>query len=212
MKLKSQPETENEKLDDVTFEQAKGLKDLGFDWNCGSAYDEYGNSVNWTTKRFFCWKPTVALALRFLRKRYGMFHSLYIRSFDKNLFGFSVSHGMIHQDLYNCDFTEKGDEEEDGIVSFDYDEAESVALNYAIRYLLKDISRDFSWLKQSGNAYMGVHMFVPGKGGQLTAVKYKVGKVDMKLRIARISNKEDGFWISFHKLYSTPEEAMASEK
>ena len=126
-----------EKLNDVTFEQAQKLKTLGFDWNCGCAYDIEGNDVNWTTKQFNCWKPTIALALKFVRYKYGLFYSIYVRSWSKNKFGFSVSHAIADLDLIHCDLMEKGDDNEDGIVSFDYEESESIALDQAIRYLLK---------------------------------------------------------------------------
>jgi hypothetical protein len=126
------------KLDDVTFEQAQKLKNLGFDWNCGLAFDKDGNEVNWTTKQFYCWKPTVQLALKFIRKRFGINHDIYTRSWDKKVFGYSISFSILSKDLIMCDLSCDSDKEEDGIVSFDYDEASSIALDYAIRYLLKN--------------------------------------------------------------------------
>lgn len=137
MKLKPELEIHNEALDDVSFEQAKKLKKLGFDWNCSSAYDKNGNNLNWTTKDFYCWKPTIQLALRFMRKRYGIFHNKYTRSWGDKTFGFSISHSVLHEDIIMCDLSTKNDKEDDGIISFDFDEAESIALNYAIRYALK---------------------------------------------------------------------------
>lgn len=54
----------------VTFETAKLALELGFDINCGLAYDDLGREVNWTTKMFYCWKPTQSLLQRWIRETF----------------------------------------------------------------------------------------------------------------------------------------------
>ena len=125
MKLKADPEKEHEQLDFCSFEQSTKLKEIGFDWICDHAFDADGNEVNWTTKDFLCWRPTIALALKFVRKRFKIYHNMYIRSWDTNLFGFSVSHSLGFSDITTCDISEdKNDPNYDGVVSFDYDESQ----------------------------------------------------------------------------------------
>ena len=146
-----------EKLMEVNFEQAKNLKVLGFDWNCGNAYNEHGKEVNWTTKQFNCWKPTVALALKFMRDKYGIALTVSSRNWGEkgeDDVRYSVWHclkfiGSVGTDL--SEFAKHKDN--DGILSDDYDEAESMGLDMAIGHALENISRDFSWLKPGVKAF-----------------------------------------------------------
>lgn len=193
----------NEKLDDVTFEQAQKLQKLGFDWMCGAAYDKNGNDVNWTTKHFFCWRPTVQLALKFLRKRFQIGHTINARSWSKNLLGYDVCHSIPYLNIPFCDFTEEGDEDEDGIVSFDFDEAEKIALDQAIRYILKNFERDFSWLKPGVNAYM-CRYGISGK----YAKQLEVIEKNDKLKYVKVNDDGAKYNISFSPLYSCEEECL----
>lgn len=216
MKQRPDSEKENEKLNDVTFEQATGLHRLGFDWNCGFAFDKDGNDVNWTTKQFYCWKPTIELALRFMRKRYGMYHQMYIRSWSKEVqFGFSISHAMESIDCMGISLQEESDNTEDNIVSFDFDEALSIALNQQIRYLLKDLERDFSWLTPGAKAYIGRYNWIESLNRTvLMADTLDVLERNDSLRTVKVSEtdcKTLSFWIHFHKLHYSPELAIVNK-
>lgn len=62
----------------VTLEQALKLKKLKFDGDDlvregnAKAYGKNGSEVNWTTKLFHCWKPSLDYACKFLRERYDI--------------------------------------------------------------------------------------------------------------------------------------------
>lgn len=62
----------------VTLKQAEQLKKLKFDGDdlikegTDIAYDKNGKQVNWTTKHFHCWKPSLEYACRFLREDYDV--------------------------------------------------------------------------------------------------------------------------------------------
>lgn len=62
----------------VTLEQAKQLKKLKIDCNTlieegiAKAYGKNGEDVNWTTKHFHVWKPSLEYACKFLRERYDV--------------------------------------------------------------------------------------------------------------------------------------------
>ncbi len=68
----------------VNFEQAKRLRQLGYDWKCRPYYDENGNiayqDVNNDLRDGCFYAPTTALALKWLRDVEG---ARYIISFDE---------------------------------------------------------------------------------------------------------------------------------
>lgn len=209
MKRIPDKEQRYEQLDVVTFSQAQKLKDLGFDWDCGFAYNIAGEEVDWNAHDFYCWRPTVQLALRFMRKRHGVYHTVYVRSWDENLFGFGISHSIASIDIIDSDLSEQTDEQEDGITSFDYDEAESIALDYAIRDTLKNYSRDFSFIKKNTKVYM-CNYNSSGKFAHLL----KVLSVNQGRRVAQVCEvdlNDDEYEVQFKVLYQTPEEALKHE-
>jgi hypothetical protein len=68
----------------VTLKQALNLKKLKFDgdnliregiakaYGKKSPYNEKGDEVNWTTKHFLCWKPTLDYACKWLRENFDI--------------------------------------------------------------------------------------------------------------------------------------------
>ena len=66
----------------VTLEQAKKLKELGFDWECIYLYDESGKRCSVITKEnhndlpIFFSAPEIALALKWFRDERGMRYNI----------------------------------------------------------------------------------------------------------------------------------------
>jgi hypothetical protein len=170
--------------------------------------DKDGNDVNWTTKQFHCWKPTVALALKFIRKRFQIQHHINDRHWNAETIGFGVWFSFTHLDCIAISLMENTDENEDGVISFDYDEAEKIALDYILRYLIKNYTRDFSWLKIGKYVYVGNNHYEKG----IIVNKFKVLEVYNTMKLAKITSKDDTYKSYFYRLYKTPEEALESYK
>ena len=141
----------------VTREQAEKLKRLGFDWATDSYYekdsgrvifvpyneDDLNSDVESISKDYTnCISaPTIAIALKWLRDKYGIYQSIYVRSINKNIFGYSVGHSILLMDLIGCDLSEEFEIENagtDGIHGLSYEEAESNGMNFAINWILKN--------------------------------------------------------------------------
>ena len=68
----------------VTYEQAKKLKELGFDWECTAFYDlnenneldYFANQVDWNNEVDTLSAPTVALALKWSREVMGIQYTI----------------------------------------------------------------------------------------------------------------------------------------
>ena len=146
---------ENE-LNLVKIEQAQKLKHLGFDWRTYRGFLKRSDAethviINRTTAANFnvlddddanrfsdaLSAPTIQLALKWIRKKCGIFHSINTRWINDNKFAFSIYHNILPLGLTTCDLSEGADDENDGII-YDYDEAEGKAFEYALNYLIKN--------------------------------------------------------------------------
>jgi len=129
----------------VTFEQAKRLKKLGFDWEIFEFYAENGNSNHWKNAKYdmpknwnimhdyksydiFYSAPTVALALKWMRDVKGIRCSLnQVLIFGKTSNRYSFSYNKT----YGCEYCTQ---------EFDtYESAESTLLDELLRILEKDV-------------------------------------------------------------------------
>jgi hypothetical protein len=82
-------------------------------------------------------RPTVAGALKWLREKFGIFHSIYVRSMDTKKFGFSVGHAIQPIDLRIADLDMYNKyQEKDGVID-DYDQAEFDSVLFALDFLDK---------------------------------------------------------------------------
>lgn len=195
--------SKNENLPEVTFEQANRLRTIGFDWNCDKAFDENGEEVNWTTKQFYCWKPTIALAFKFFKDRFGIIPSFHGRHMGENGVAYSVAYILVktaspYSDL--SDYLSQKYEEDDGVLKMrrkntfaDYDTAEVIALDTLLNFLELNFKEDFYWMKK-------------GK-----RVKFKnsedkgliIHQVDNVSRMIQVSYPDGHiFWQYFHKFES----------
>ena len=91
----------------VTLKQAESLKRLGFDGDSlviegnAKAYGKNGEDVNWTTKLFHCWKPSLDDACKWLRDNFDM-HVTPYASYNKYGTIYLCTIFFIHKDrVYN---------------------------------------------------------------------------------------------------------------
>lgn len=221
---------ENE-LNKVTLSQAKKLKALDFDWPVSDAFlklssekkyspisrvggfnfngmDHYYDDIDKDGMADAVSAPPVVLALKFIRKKFGIFHYMSTRSWsDKQPFAWSIGHSLLPVELPWCDLSDGADDKNDGAI-FDYEEAESKAVEYALNYLMQNIDRDFSWLKRGAKAYKPTHY----TGANPKFEEYKVLEINKKLKTAKIQPIPENkpYWVYFRILYSTPQEAEAA--
>jgi len=149
----------------VNIQQAKMLRSLGYDEGCERLHglldgyngehrhDNY-NRMN-APDQFSA--PTVSQALRWVRKMYGIFHTVYVRHMNDGVLGFSVSHSFLRMnfpkiksktpdkliDLLVVDISNGKHDKKDGVID-DYDEAESEALTDALKWLLENKTKMLS--------------------------------------------------------------------
>lgn len=133
----------NKQLQIVTFEQAKKLEEIGFDWECNGRFVDNSNlphypinTLNWNHGAHEnCYSaPTTALALKWLRDEKKIFvhvdiEVIYPKANENQTPTFDFC-------IFNQYETIKG------IWGFQYksnEEAESEGLDYALDYLLKEI-------------------------------------------------------------------------
>jgi len=127
----------------VTLKQALSLKKLKFDGEqliregIAKAYGKNGEEVNWTTKLFHCWKPSLDYACRFLRENYDVHVSPYTAY---NTYGviymctvFCIHKNRVHNNLLK---------EEPITIDFappqifdTYELAQSAGLDFAIKFI-----------------------------------------------------------------------------
>lgn len=127
----------------VTLEQAKQLKKLKI--NCtplieegvAKAYGKDGKDVNWTTKLFHCWKPSLDYACKWLRENfdihvtphanynaYGIVYFCTVFYINKE----RVYNEMLKDEPLTIDFTPPQ--------IFDtYEQAKSAGLDYALKVI-----------------------------------------------------------------------------
>ncbi len=68
-------------IDYVTLAQGEALHKLEFEPDLSEyqkAYGKNGEEVNWTTKDFHCWKPTVSTALKWIRDNYSIYIEVFL--------------------------------------------------------------------------------------------------------------------------------------
>ena len=118
-------DTKETQLQLVTHEQAKRLKEVGFDWNVDSAYHSgqlaEGMDYSNHSKNFdVCSAPTVALALKWFRDVKGIVNSIKRVEVSDNMYFVNNSYEYIGQfkDLYITDYSYPT-----------YEQAESVLLD-----------------------------------------------------------------------------------
>jgi len=120
----------------VTYEQAKKLKELGFDWECTAFYDlnenneldYFANQVDWNNEVDTLSAPTVALALKWFRDVKGILCDVGFcgLTFHTYVYSYINKNGLIGS-------TDKG-------YSYDtYEEAESALLDALIERCEKEV-------------------------------------------------------------------------
>jgi len=126
------------KLEIVTADQAYKLKSLGFNLPAEYYYmgketealNKYTN-INSQLTKFQASAPTVALVLKWLRKTYGIYSSIFVRHMKNGSFGFSINHNMyaiptnyhgsiVLFDYLNSDISKNEFTDNDGVID-DYD-------------------------------------------------------------------------------------------
>lgn len=181
-----------EKLDEVSLEQAEKLKKIGFNWVCEKYYDKDGIECNLRRKEFGCWKPTIALALKFITKKFGVSHNVYSRDLGGDGIGFSINFTLKKLGIAYADLSAYSKlEDEDGVITFDRDEIESIALDMELNFLLENFKSDFSWL-QKGIAAYRLHDDTPVIIEDVDH-EQKVAKFNGHWAYFRIFNKEQKF-------------------
>lgn len=187
-----------EKLTEVNFSQAKRLKRIGFDWQCDKAFGVNRREVNWTTKQFYCWKPTIALAYKFFRKKYGIAPSFYGRSWINGKIAYSIGYMLVYSECPSADLTQYLSsyyEENDGIVSkrgsaeADYDEAEVIALDTMLNFIEINFEEDYDWMKPNGKVKM-----------KHSQKEMTIQEIDDSKKMIKVDDGSgDLFWQYFHK-------------
>ena len=122
----------NKQLQIVTFEQAKKLKELGFDWRVIDFYHKDNPKLAWVAGEIDYWywnqfpykisAPTTALALKWLRDEKKIFMNIGQMKFNSKI------------TFYHCDTFSSTIRED----FKSYEEAESAGLDYALEYLLNN--------------------------------------------------------------------------
>lgn len=92
----------------TTFEQAKALKDAGFDWACSDHYNNNGHSYitdmlsNFNDDTDTISRPTVALALKWLREVKGVHVTAVVDNSDSAvIYAVSIHTNLSHgKDTY----------------------------------------------------------------------------------------------------------------
>jgi len=125
----------------VTYEQAKKLKELGFDWECTAFYDlnenneldYFANQVDWNNEVDTFSAPTVALALKWFRDVKGINNNIGMNDFCDS---------MIY---YGCYVIQKGNigiYKNTGLKSdleSTYEAAESALLDALLEHCEKEV-------------------------------------------------------------------------
>lgn len=129
----------------VTLEQAKQLKKLKINCTplieegCAKAYGKKGEDVNWTTKHFHVWKPSLDYACKFLREdydihispypsynAYGVIYMCSIICIHKN----KVYNNLLKEEPLTIDYAPPQ--------IFDtYEQAQSAGLDFAFKFITK---------------------------------------------------------------------------
>jgi hypothetical protein len=136
----------------VTLQQAEHLHKLKIDCTelitegNAKAYDKKGNDVNFTTKQFHCWKPTLDYACKWLREYFDIHVTPNV---NYNAYGaiymctvFYIKDNHIHNDLLKdepltIDYTPPQ--------IFDtYELAQSAGFDYAIKLIAENKINKFS--------------------------------------------------------------------
>jgi len=75
----------------VDFETATMAHMIHFNLMCEHSFDKYGSETNWTTKHFFCWRPTQTRLNRWMRE----VHKLHVDISPGDEKNFGVIYGTI---------------------------------------------------------------------------------------------------------------------
>jgi len=126
-----------------SFEQAKRLKELGFDWECNSYFELDGSLINhqdywdYNGEEYYQWSgdigvtsaPTVALALQFIRNNKNVFSCV-----DFAVANFRKGYYWNYFSFENKDICDKTDD-----LFGSYELAESALLNKLLTILEKQL-------------------------------------------------------------------------